>query len=748
MKNNRFIEPYTENIISQLTQNETGKRQYYRPVYSLHKWWARRPGALFRAITLLATGTHHKLFETSNAGSISTRSAYFQNHDLDEAIIFDPFMGGGTIIAEANRLGAKVIGCDLNPVSYWIVRETLKPIDLQVLDNNYQKLEHTAGKKIRDLYRTQCIQCGTACDSLYVFWLRYVKCPFCGERTYLYKRTLLNKGLSRNKPPSQTNPATTFCPKCFTLNDWHGEGQCMCQSCGHEYDPQTGTYDKGYYDCHHCGREKISLINTLKTGQKLSEKLLAIEYGCPQCNNRLYKSPDTDDLAKVAHVEQMFDEQKDSLIFPRQRILEGDSSVRWRLHKYEHYYEVFNARQLLAFNYLFEGIRAIPEDEYRNAFITVFSNSLEYNNMMTPYNYPHRKLHHLFNYHAMPLTTTPVENVVWGSGSEGAGTFANCYKRYFRAKQYCQSPFDKFKDVYGTVKTVFAKHERISARFVSSFQELQQTSRGTLLFCQDSSHLPSIPNRSVDFVITDPPYYDSIHYSELSNFFYVWLKELIENPHFRLDHVPTQKEAIINNGMDKGEQEYQDLLTNVLKECSRVLKDNGQLIFTFHHKKWRVWWTILTALIKSGFLVIDSFPVTSEYKVNPHIRNKQALDMDLVLVCQKRILAFQHFSATPEDIIQRSLRPQIAKDNDNKSFLYFMGELLKTASSPLDKSVVSYKWFADALTHFDEYQTNIDAPPETITYEMTAHQQLRLLENKSDFRGDHAETKETTLANN
>jgi len=311
MKNSRFIEPYTEDIISQLTQDETGKRQYYRPVYSLHKWWARRPGALFRAITLLATGTHHKLFETSNGGSISTLSGYFQNHNLDEAIIFDPFMGGGTILAEANRLGAKVIGCDLNPVSYWIVRETLKPIDLQSLDSYYQKLEHTAGKKIMDLYRTQCIQCGTACDSLYVFWLRYVECPFCGERNYLYKRTLLNKGLSRNKPPSQTNPATTFCPNCFTLNDWHGEEQCMCQSCGHVYDPQTGSYDKGNYACHHCGREQISLINTLKTGQELSEKLLAIEYRCPQCNTRLYKSPDADDLAKVAHTQKniLYDRQ-------------------------------------------------------------------------------------------------------------------------------------------------------------------------------------------------------------------------------------------------------------------------------------------------------------------------------------------------------------------------------------------------------------------------------------------------------
>ncbi|MCS6863137.1 MAG: hypothetical protein NZT92_22755 [Abditibacteriales bacterium] len=72
------------------------------------------------------------------------------------------------------------------------------------------------------------------------------------------------------------------------------------------------------------------------------------------------------------------------------------------------------------------------------------------------------------------------------------------------------------------------------------------------------------------------------------------------------------------------------MLTSVFRECARVLKDEGRLIFTFHHTKWRAWWTVLSAIAESGFRVADSFPVMSEYKVNPHVRNKQALDMDLV----------------------------------------------------------------------------------------------------------------------
>ncbi len=703
------LNPYVEDIISKLAQEETGKRQYYRPVYSLHKWWARRPGALFRSIIQLAT--HHNsvdgLFCSTANRILSEQSEYFMDHDFGSVIILDPFMGGGTTLVEANRLGAKVVGCDINPVSFWVVRETLKPINLEKLDAYFHQLEQTTGEQIKSLYRTTtCSHCGMSHgEGLYAFWVRYVECPHCGKVVPLFKRTLLNEGRSRNKPASRTNPAIAFCPHCYALNKWYGEGDCSCKQCGATFEPRVGTYDRGYYTCPYCKRQKISLIQTMKAGQRLHEKLVAIEYWCPRCRDRLYKAPDADDLAKIAAIEKTFGESKERLVFPKQPILEGASSVRWRLHNYHYYYELFNARQLLAFNYLIDAIRMIPEKEYRNAFITVFSNALEYNNMMTPYNYPNRKLHHLFNYHAMPLTTTPVENAVWGVSKEGAGTFVNCYGRYVRAKQYCQHPFDKFKGTRNKVKTVYAKSERIAANFVSSFEELKQTQRSALLLCGDSSNLPAVPDKSVDFVITDPPYFDNIHYSELSNFFYVWLRSLLnDHPYFATAHVPTEQEAIVNDGMKKDGEGYLNLLTAVFKECKRVLKDEGQFIFTFHHTKWEAWWIVFTAVVESGFYVSDSFPVMSEYKVNPHIRNKQSLDMDLVLVCQKRSGALTHHFLSLEEAQQRAmdgLYVEAPSSSKNKLFLHFMGELLKAASAVWDTQKVSYEWFTKVLTHFD-----------------------------------------------
>lgn len=711
MNNERFArDTFIEENISKLAQEETGKRQYYRPVYSLHKWWARRSGAQFRSIILLAAYSTDKLFIADANGTLSKRSDYFQNHDLEDVVIFDPFMGGGTTLVEANRLGAKTVGCDINPVSFWIVRETLKPMDLKKLDGYFHQLEQNIGEQIKSLYRTTCIRCSAAQgEGLYAFWIRYVNCPHCGETVHLFKRTLLNEGLSRSKPISRSNPATVFCPQCYALNDWHGEGSCICKRCGFTFDPQTGTYNQGYYTCSNCKKKKISLIQTLKDGQHFREKLVAIEYWCPYCKKRLYRPPDTDDLAKLESIERIFKKEKEQLIFPRQHILEGTSSVRWRQHNYHCYHQVFNARQLLAFNYIINAIRAIPEEEYRNAFITIFSNFLEYNNMMTPYNYPHRKLHHLFNYHALPLTTTPVESAVWGLSNEGAGTFVNCYRRYIRAKQYCQRPFDKFKDSRGLIKTIYPKEEKIVANFVSSFEELKQTPRGTLLLCGDSSQLPAIPDNSIDFVITDPPYFDNIHYSELSNFFYVWLTCLIEHPFFTAESVPTEQEAIVNKGMDKSEEGYRDLLTSVFQECKRVLKDEGKLVFTFHHTKWQAWWTILSAVAESGFRVIDYFSVMSEYKVNPHIRKKETLDMDLVLVCHKRSTSLEPHSLSLEEVAQCAIDVLPIKEfngSKNGPFLHFMGEFMIRASSDWEISDVTYERFVDVLSRFDNLVKN------------------------------------------
>jgi putative DNA methylase len=712
-----------EQLVSKLSQDETGKRQHYRPIYSLHKWWARRPGTLFRAIILLATqpDLRDRLLRLNPLGDLDVHAPYFAPHDLSQWVIFDPFMGGGTTLIEANRMGAKVIGCDINPVSYWIVRESLKEVDLARLDAYFEQLAQSAGETICAMYRTRCASCGADAETLYAFWVRVIPCLRCGQMTLLHKRCLLNEGLSRNRPLSASNPATVFCPHCLHLFAWSGAQPAKCPACDATFDPYEGAYNEGYYRCA-CSESPLSLLATIRNGARLSERLVAIEYWCPACRARLYKSPDADDRSLLEQIEREFREAELNLILPDQHIPLGTSSRRWIQHGYRRYRDIFNARQLLAFNALIRAIQAIEDPEYRNCFYTALSNMLEYNNMMTPYNYPNRKLHHLFNYHALPLTTTPVENNVWGVSEEGAGTFVNCYRRYRNAKAYGAAPFERFKDKQGQVITHTVAGERIAARFVESYESLQRTERAALLFCRDSAHLPELPDQSVDLVITDPPYYDNVHYSELSNFFYAWLSRLSDAPCFRSELVPHEREAVVNQGQGKGEDAYLRLLTDVFRECCRVLKDDGAMYFTFHHTNPRAWWTILTAVQQGGFRIVDFFPVQSEYKVNPHIRNKQALDMDLVLICRKRSLPFQPLAHTPADALQRAQQVVGLYGNGARNLLYlhFVGELLRSASCAETGWEPTAEWFEGAVRAFEEVYAAApipmqDSPAEQLT---------------------------------
>ncbi len=105
---------------------------------------------------------------------------------------------------------------------------------------------------------------------------------------------------------------------------------------------------------------------------------------------------------------------------------------------------------------------------------------------------------------------------------------------------------------------------------------------------------------SLDLVITDPPFGGLLHYSELSDFFYVWLRLALKHHYpreFLPDHTPKTLEAVANRARqpDPGEADafYQRLLTQSWWEAERVLKPGGILAFTFHHSEDEPWVAVL-----------------------------------------------------------------------------------------------------------------------------------------------------------
>src|SRR5689334_20123530 len=99
--------------ISELGGQESWRKEINRPIYHIHKWWATRLGSVFRAITLGAL----------SAPGTDIWKCFYDRHDFVGKVVLDPFMGSGTTLGEAVKLGAKAIGSDINPVSTFLVRQ-------------------------------------------------------------------------------------------------------------------------------------------------------------------------------------------------------------------------------------------------------------------------------------------------------------------------------------------------------------------------------------------------------------------------------------------------------------------------------------------------------------------------------------------------------------------------------------------------------------------------------------------------
>src|SRR5262252_5048161 len=102
MAKNRLIETddFPFDFLSQIAQRESWRKEIYRPVYHVHKWWATRLGSVFRAILL--------------AGNLGAEAdiwgEFYKRHDFRDCVVLDPFMGSGTTIGEALKLGCRAIG--------------------------------------------------------------------------------------------------------------------------------------------------------------------------------------------------------------------------------------------------------------------------------------------------------------------------------------------------------------------------------------------------------------------------------------------------------------------------------------------------------------------------------------------------------------------------------------------------------------------------------------------------------------
>jgi adenine-specific DNA methylase len=150
-----------------------------------------------------------------------------------------------------------------------------------------------------------------------------------------------------------------------------------------------------------------------------------------------------------------------------------------------------------------------------------------------------------------------------------------------------------------------------------------------------------VSDGAFDLVATDPPYYEAISYSDISDYFYVWLKRLKETaPEFQNDMTPKAKEIVQHVREDKERQEekkkYEDRMFCSFKRAYQNLGDYGRLVTVFAHKNPSAWETLVAAIIRAGFVVTASWPIMTEMPSRQRGYGLSALSSSVWLVCKKR----------------------------------------------------------------------------------------------------------------
>ncbi len=609
-------------FIASLALREKQIQQNYRPIIAVHKWFARRPGTLFRGL-LLAEFAQPPLDE-----------AFYQSHDLAGKRVADPFMGGGTPLLEANRAGCDVVGYDINPMAYWIVRQEIEHLDLEEYRQAAERLRSSLKKKIGHLYRTTCLECGSPEASVkYFLWVKIHACRACracGEEVDLFPGHLVAKNARHPRH-------VLVCPGCGALNEADDPADPgNCASCSATLNIQ-GPARRNRCVCPHC--DVVNLYPDPDAGPP-RHRLFAIEYHCHDCRphhkGRFFKQPDEDDLARVAESEAAFSKMRTRFV-PDDEILAGDESDRLHRWGYRHYRELFNSRQLLGLETSARLIAKQASTRVRNALATNLSDLLRYQNMLCRYDTMALKSLDIFSVHGFPVGLIECESNLLGIVDQrrgipvGSGGWTNIMEKYAKAKAYCDKPFEVRLNGKRKVQVAMDREWIGDNRHGPG----RGRSRKVKLHGKDATSARLAP-ASLDAVFTDPPYFGNVQYAELMDFCYVWLRRLVgkEEPVFQYQSTRNTGELTVNESMARGLEHFTAGLSRTFQRMARALKPGAPLAFTYHHNKLDAYYPIAVAILDAGLTCSASLPCPAEMGASIHINGTGSSIIDTIFVCR------------------------------------------------------------------------------------------------------------------
>ncbi|MBO3084101.1 DNA methyltransferase [Cellulomonas fengjieae] len=610
--------------VSHLAEHESWRREIHRPATYVHKWWARRLGTVFRRILLDAVGAD----EGQGAATA-----------LDGLVAYDPFAGSGTTLVEAAKLGARVVGRDINPVATLTQRQGLAAWDFDQVKRLFAAVEDQVRTDIEVLFVTARGE-----RVMHYFWVAVATCPECGDEVELFTNYVFAKHAVRSR--SDRGHAT--CPSChYVVPVTVGtDTTATCRRCDLHFELAGGPVRGKTMTC---ARGHCTPVIAALAGRAPQRRMFA---KAVRVDGRLreYRPIDDFDLNLYDRASKLLaDAAAGELAIPEGTLEHGSNTAQAINWGYRYWAQFFNDRQLYCLGRIGAALRDLPGDgPEREALIAAFGKTLEHHNVFCSFKGEGTgAVRSIFHNHVLRPERLSLEGDPWGEKGASGG-YSGTLERLRRAHVYKQQPTD-LVSVSARVVTASGFSSSVERRLVDSWQRLVDDPGSAYVVTGDAA-CTDIPDLSVDLVVTDPPYFDNVHYSELADFFHAWMRTMRPHPAYpQCDSTRDARE--VQNTAVAG---FQTMISDVWRECARVLSDNGLLIFSFHQSQTSGWAALMESLANSGLMVTATNLVVAE--VTTSLTKHAAAEpnrVDVIVVCRKR--SAQH-ALTPHQARTRVMR--------------------------------------------------------------------------------------------
>ncbi|UEC42252.1 MAG: hypothetical protein METHAR1v1_470014 [Methanothrix sp.] len=528
-------------------------------------------------------------------------------------LVVDPFAGGGAIPLEALRVGADAFASDLNPVAVLLNKVVLEYIPRygQTLADEVRRwgtwIKEEAERELAEFYPKD----PDGAVPIAYLWARTITCegPGCGAEVPLMRSLWLAKKTNRSVAlrivPKKDERRVEF----EILEDVKAK------------DVGEGTVRRGSATCPVCGYTTpvASVRRQLKArrGGGADARLFAVVTTKPGRQGRFYRHPTAEDLEAVKKAAEELERRKAEHEGPMSLVpdepLPPPGVLGFRVQRYgmAEWGNLFTPRQALALTTLARLVRETGEkvaEEHDSGFASAFQSILacavdresEHLSSLCRWNSSGQKIQATFGRQALPMVWDYSETNPFGGSVGSWNTMIDVTIIPFETALYISHD--------GQVRQASALAHPLADEFAQCF-------------------------------FTDPPYYDAVPYSDLSDFFYVWLKRTLPKPllsQFSEPLTPKDDECIVDEVKGKDRAYFESSMTQALFEGRRVLAANGIGVVVFANKTTAGWESLLQALLDAGWIITASWPIDTEMGTRLRAMNSAALASSVHLICRPR----------------------------------------------------------------------------------------------------------------